>query len=162
MRFAMRRKTARTEPGGGGAARAARGGRTDEHWPESRAAPGGPSRFRVARRAQTDLMIILGDSAEKWGAEASRRYGMTLMRAMRQVASDPEGRFTRPRPDLRPDLRSFHLRHVRQNARQPGVKRPVHVIYYRVAEPGLVEIARILRERMEPARQFETGADELH
>ena len=129
-------------------------------WPESRAAPGGPSRFRVARRAQTDLMIILGDSAEKWGAEASRRYGVTIMRAMRQVASDPEGRFTRPRPDLRPDLRSFHLRHVRQSARTPGVKRPVHVIYYRIVEPGLVEIARILHERMEPAPQFETGADE--
>ncbi|HEX2216780.1 MAG TPA: type II toxin-antitoxin system RelE/ParE family toxin [Xanthobacteraceae bacterium] len=116
----------------------------------------------MARRAQTDLMIILGDGAEKWGADASRRYGVTLMRAMRQVASDPEGRLTRPRPDLRPDLRSFHLRHVRQNARQSAVKRPVHVLYYRVVEPGLVEIARILHDRMEPARQFETGAGELH
>jgi toxin ParE1/3/4 len=131
-------------------------------WPEKSAAPGGPSRFRVARRAQTDLMIILGDSAEKWGAEASRRYGVALMRAMRQVASDPEGRLTRPRPELRSDLRSFHLRHVRQNGRQSAVKRPVHVIYYRVAEPGLVEIARILHERMEPARQFEPPADERH
>ena len=131
-------------------------------WPDRRPAPGGPSRFRVARRAQTDLMIILGDGAEKWGAEASRRYGVTVMRAMRQVASDPEGRLTRPRPDLRPDLRSFHLRHVRQSARQTAVKRPVHVIYYRVAEPGLIEIARILHERMEPARQFEIPADELH
>ena len=131
-------------------------------WPESRAAPDGPSRFRVARRAQTDLMIILGDSAEKWGAEASRRYGLVLMRAMRQAASDPEGRFTRPRPDIRPGLRSFHMRHVRQNGRQSSVKRPVHMIYYRVAEPGLIEIARILHERMEPARQFETGADERH
>jgi toxin ParE1/3/4 len=131
-------------------------------WPESRAAPGGPSRFRVARRAQTDLMIILGDSTEKWGAEASRRYGTVLMRAMRQVASDPEGRFTRPRPDIRPDLRSFHMRHVRQNGRQSAVKRPVHMIYYRVAEPGLIEIARILHERMEPARQFEPDPDERH
>src|SRR5947209_399199 len=107
-------------------------------WPESRAAPGGPSRFRVARRAQTDLMIILGDSAEKWGAEASRRYGLVLMRAMRQVASDPECRFTRPRPELRPGLRCFHMRHARQNGRQATVKRPAHVIYYRVAEPGLI------------------------
>ncbi len=131
-------------------------------WPERRPSPGGPSRFRVAHRAQTDLMIILGDGAEKWGAEASRRYGATLLRAMRQVACVPEGRLTRPRPDFRPDLRSFHLRHVRQNSRQPGVKRPVHVIYYRVVEPGLVEIAHILHDRMEPAQQFETGAGELH
>src|SRR4051812_49469014 len=139
IRSAIRRRTARAEPGGNPAAGAAREADSMSTWPEGRSSPGGPSRFRVARRAQTDLMIILGDGAEKWGAEASRRYGVALMRAMRQVASEPEGRLTRPRPDLRPDLRSFHLRHVRQNARQnarqAAVKRPVHVIYYRVAEP---------------------------
>lgn len=120
------------------------------------------ARLRVARRAQTDLMIILGDSVEKWGAEASRRYGTALMRAMRQVATDPEGLLTRPRPDLRPDLRSFHLRHLRQNARQQAVRRPVHVLYYRVIEPGLVEIVRVLHDRMEPARQIGPGEDEPH
>lgn len=112
------------------------------------------ARLRLARRAQTDLMIILGDSAEKWGGEASRRYGAALMRAMRQLAADPEGRLTRGRPDIRLDLRSFHLRNLRQTARQPGVKRPVHVIYYRVAEPGVVEIVRVLHDRMDPNRQL--------
>ena len=112
------------------------------------------ARLRLARRAQTDLMIILGDSAEKWGAEASRRYGTALTRALRQVAADPEGRLTRSRPDISPGLRSFHLRNLRQSARQPAVKRPVHVIYYRIVEPGLVEIVRVLHDRMEPARQF--------
>ena len=102
--------------------------------------------------------MSLPDSVEQDVREASRRYGVTLMRAMRHVASDPEGRLTRPRPDLRPDLRSFHLRHVRQSA----VKRPVHIIYYRVVEPGLIEIARVLHDRMEPARQFEAPAGELH
>jgi plasmid stabilization system protein ParE len=29
---------------------------------------------------------------------------------------------------------------------------PVHVIFYRVAGPGLVEIVRLLHERMEPSR----------
>jgi toxin ParE1/3/4 len=119
-------------------------------------------RLRVARRAEIDLMIILGDSAEKWGTEASRRYGAALMRGMRQVATDPQGRLTRPRPDIRSDLRSFHLRHLRQNSRHPAVKRPVHVLYYRVVEPGVVEIVRVLHDRMEPARQFEGGADELN
>ena len=112
------------------------------------------ARLRLARRAQTDLMIILGDSAEKWGAEASRRYAATLTRAMRQVATDPEGVLTRPRTEIRPDLRSFHLRNVRQNKRRSTVRRPVHMIYYRVVEPGLVEIVRVLHDRMEPARQF--------
>jgi toxin ParE1/3/4 len=30
---------------------------------------------------------------------------------------------------------------------------PVHVIFYRAIEPGLVEIVRVLHERMEPGRQ---------
>lgn len=118
------------------------------------------ARLRVASRAQTDLMIILGDSAAKWGAEASRRYAAALTRAMRQVATDPEGRLTRPRADIRPDLRSFHLRNLRQSQRQPVVRRPVHMLYYRVIEPGVVEIVRVLHDRMEPSRQFGSGEDE--
>jgi hypothetical protein len=32
------------------------------------------------------------------------------------------------------------------------VRRPVHVLFYRVVRPGLVEIVRVLHERMEPSR----------
>jgi len=116
------------------------------------------ARFRIARRAQTDFSIILADSAERWGAEARRRYRAALIGGMLQVASDPEGKLTRERTDIRPDLRSFHLRHLRQGSRNLRVRRPAHVIYYRVIEPGFVEIVRVLHERMEPARQF---ADEV-
>ena len=112
------------------------------------------ARFRIARRAQTDFSIILIESAEKWGAEARRRYRAVLIGGMRQVASDPEGPLTRERADIRCDLRSFHLRHLRQGGRNPRVRRPVHLIYYRVIGPGFVEIVRVLHERMEPARQF--------
>jgi plasmid stabilization system protein ParE len=31
------------------------------------------------------------------------------------------------------------------------VKQPVHVNYYRVIRPGVIEIVRILHERMEPS-----------
>jgi toxin ParE1/3/4 len=37
------------------------------------------------------------------------------------------------------------------------VRRPVHVLYYRLIRPGLVEIVRVLHERMEPSRHI--GAD---
>jgi toxin ParE1/3/4 len=112
------------------------------------------ARFRIARRAQTDFSIILADSAERWGPDAKHRYRAVLIGGMRQVASDPEGKLTRERTDIRPGLRSFHLRHLRQGSRNLRVRRPAHVIYYRVIEPGLVEIVRVLHERMEPARQF--------
>jgi toxin ParE1/3/4 len=32
------------------------------------------------------------------------------------------------------------------------VMHPVHVLYYRVDRDGVIEIVRILHERMEPAR----------
>jgi toxin ParE1/3/4 len=116
------------------------------------------ARFRIARRAHTDFAIILAESAERWGAEARRRYRAALSDGMRQVASDPKGPLTRERTDISPGLRSFHLRHLRQGSRELRVRRPAHVIYYRVIEPGFVEIVRVLHERMEPARQF---ADEV-
>jgi len=30
----------------------------------------------------------------------------------------------------------------------------VHVLYYRTAAPGLIEIVRVLHERMEPSRHI--------
>ena len=35
------------------------------------------------------------------------------------------------------------------------VRRPVHVLYYRVAKKGVIEIVRVLHERMEPSRHLD-------
>jgi toxin ParE1/3/4 len=35
------------------------------------------------------------------------------------------------------------------------VRRPVHVIYYRLARDGVIEIVRVLHERMEPSRHLD-------
>jgi plasmid stabilization system protein ParE len=35
----------------------------------------------------------------------------------------------------------------------------VHVLYFRVIQPDLVEIVRVLHERMEPGRWLETGSE---
>ena len=115
--------------------------------------------FRLARRAQADIASILKTSAETWGDEAKRRYAGLLTRAIRQVAADPEGRATRACTELAPGLRSLHVRGVRQADRGTGVRRPVHMVYYRPIQPGLVEIVRILHERMEPSRYLSTAAE---
>ena len=109
------------------------------------------TRFRLARPAQADLKQILATSAERWGDESRRRYAAMLVAAMRHVAADPEGPVTRDRKDLLPGIRSLHLRHVRRDRRVSSVKQPVHVIYYRVIRPDVIEIVRILHERMEPS-----------
>ena len=113
------------------------------------------ARFRLARPAQVDLASILATSAERWGAEGRQRYAAVLAAAMRQVADQPEGPLTKKRPELRSGIRSFHVRYTRRSAEDATVRRPVHVLYYRVAQEGVIEIVRVLHERMEPSRHLD-------
>ena len=113
------------------------------------------ARFRLSRPAQVDLALILSISEERWGQEGRRRYAAKLAAAIRQVAADPQGPLTRDRSTLLKGLRSLHIRHA--GADDPGgkVKRPVHILYYRAAALGLIEIVRILHERSEPSRHVQ-------
>jgi len=113
------------------------------------------ARFRLARPAQVDLASILSISAERWGAEGRQRYAAVLAAAMRHVAAEPDGPLTRKRPDLRSGIRSYHIRYARRSAEGAKVRRPVHVLYYRVAEEGVIEIVRVLHERMEQSHHID-------
>ncbi len=44
-------------------------------------------------------------------------------------------------------------------ARRP-VANPVHVLFYRVIQPGLVEIVRVLHDHMEPSRHIAGAGDD--
>lgn len=118
------------------------------------------TRFRLSEPANADLANILAISAERRGTEGRRRYAAILAAAMRMVARDPEGPLTQARTELLPGLRSFHIRHTRGTSAQTKVRRPVHVLYYRATQPGLIEIVRVLHERMEPSRHFGTVAED--
>jgi toxin ParE1/3/4 len=61
---------------------------------------------------------------------------------------------TRERDHLLPGIRSLHLRHARNGTPSERIKAPPHILYYRVVDPGLVEIVRVLHERMEPGRHL--------
>jgi toxin ParE1/3/4 len=110
------------------------------------------ARYRLSDPAKADIVAILRRSEELHGKDARSRYRACLTAAMRRVAADPEGRSTVDRSDLDPGIRSFHIRHSREESREAPVSNPVHVIFYRVAQPGLVEIVRVLHDRMEPSR----------
>ena len=120
------------------------------------------ARFRLARPAQIDLANILATSGERWGAEGEQRYATVLAAAMRQVADDPEGPLTKKRTELRAGIRSFHLRHAPRSADAAKVRRPVHVLYYRVAQDGVIEIVRVLHEKMDPSRHLDEPSVEGH
>jgi toxin ParE1/3/4 len=119
------------------------------------------ARFRLARPAQIDVAGILATSAERWGVEGRQKYAALLAAAMRQVASAPDGPLTRKRPDLRYGIRSFHIRHARRSAGADKVGRPVDILYYRAAEGGVIEIIRVLHERMDPGRHLDDRPGEV-
>lgn len=110
------------------------------------------ARYRLTKSAKADIGSLLRTSAAVHGRDARIRYEALLLAASRRIASDPEGLSTIARQDLRPGIRSFQIRHSRAESTKAPVGDPVHVIFYRVAGPGLVEIVRLLHERMEPSR----------
>lgn len=118
------------------------------------------ARFRLSLLARADLAHILAVSAERWGAEGRRRYAAVLAAAMRKVAAQPAGAATRDRAGLSRRVRSLHLRHAQVGHGEARVGRPVHILYYRVVRPGLVEIVRVLHERMEPSRHLGAEPEE--
>jgi toxin ParE1/3/4 len=97
---------------------------------------------------------ILAVSTDEWGPGGRDRYSRLLTAAMLKVADNPEDPVARDRGDLASGVLSLHLRHVRADEPDAKVRRPVHVLYYRVVRPGVVEIVRVLHERMEPGRHF--------
>lgn len=113
------------------------------------------ARFRLARPAQLDLESILATSAERWGIDGQQRYAAVLGDAMRQVADEPKGPLTKNRTELRSGIRSFHVRYAHRSGDAAKVRRPVHVLYYRVAQQDLIEIVRVLHERMDPSRHLD-------
>ena len=118
------------------------------------------ARYRLSGPAKADLSAILRTSETRHGREARSRYRGLLAAAMRRVAGDPQGRLTLDRGELLAGLRSLHIRHSRDESREAPVGEPVHVIFYRAVEPGLVEIVRVLHDRMEPSRHMDSVSDQ--
>jgi toxin ParE1/3/4 len=110
------------------------------------------ARYRLTKSARSDIGSILRRSEERHGRDSRARYSALLLAAMRRVAEDPEGRSTSERGELRPGILSFHVRHSRDESREAPVASPVHVIFYRAIQPGMVEIVRVLHDSMEPSR----------
>ncbi len=113
------------------------------------------ARFRLSRPAQTDIQNILAISAARWGVDARRRYAALLAAAMRKAAADPYGPSTRDRAALLPGIRSLHIRLARGDVPEAGVRRPAHILFYRLAGPEFIEIVRVLHERSDPGRHLE-------
>jgi toxin ParE1/3/4 len=101
-------------------------------------------RYRTTKAADADYDTILRFTLKRWGKAQFSSYRQLLNDAITAVAREPDRLNSHGRDEVRNGIRSFHIGLA---ATRPALGR--HVLYYRVAADGVVEIIRILHDRME-------------
>ncbi|WP_301557786.1 type II toxin-antitoxin system RelE/ParE family toxin [Rhizobium sp. SSA_523] len=112
--------------------------------------------IRLSFAAANDISEILATTREMFGQDASLRYERLIVTALRDLGSDCRRIGAVPRPEIGPDIWSYHLRHSRERARSDSglVRRPRHLILFRPIRADLVGIGRFLHDAMEPSRHL--------
>ena len=108
-------------------------------------------RVRLGAAAELDFANIIKWTAENFGARQSRIYRDILLQAIGELADGPDIAGSNKRDEILPGLRTFHVARRGRHAR--------HFLMYRVAAGNIIEIVRILHDRMELARHLPPDSD---
>jgi toxin ParE1/3/4 len=101
-------------------------------------------RYRLTKLAAADYAAILRFTLKRWAKEQLAAYNGLLDSGIVAVAHEPKRLNSHSRDDLRPGFRSFNIGLLGTHLRLGR-----HVIYYRIVDDGVVEVLRILHDRME-------------
>jgi len=109
--------------------------------------------LRLSVLAEQDIENILAHSEANFGEKARLRYEALLEAAPNEIATDPDRTNVRQRNELGPGVKSYHLIHARDRARTRDgvVKRPRHLLIFRISPPDTLDIGRVLHDAMELA-----------
>lgn len=89
--------------------------------------------YLLSPAAQADLSDIWDYSARTWGTEQADRYILAIRDACKALAAGRKR--GRPIDDIRPGYRKFAVQS--------------HFLFYRVTDTGLIDVVRILHQRMD-------------
>ncbi|HEV3116855.1 MAG TPA: type II toxin-antitoxin system RelE/ParE family toxin [Gemmataceae bacterium] len=105
----------------------------------------------IAPKAQRDIVNILAWTQENFGPQTLKRYARLIETAIEEIAADPNCAGSVRRPEIAEDCRTYHLFHSRKRAGTRGnrVRKPRHLLLYRVAGAGVVEIGRVLHDSVD-------------
>lgn len=112
------------------------------------------TQFRISRAAEGDIVAILAWTESQFGAPARLRYEALIVAALREAADCRDGARSTPRPELGTGVYSWHLRQSVGKARGGRVRRPRHVILYRL-DGELMVVGRVLHEAMDTRSHLE-------
>ncbi|HZW31460.1 MAG TPA: type II toxin-antitoxin system RelE/ParE family toxin [Isosphaeraceae bacterium] len=112
--------------------------------------------YRLSPRAERDIEAILEWSHEHFGERGRLRYEALVMRAIFDVAADPDRAGSHARPEITAAARTYHLRHSRDHvsAAIGKVRHPRHFLVYRLLDDGRVEIGRVLHDVVDLKRHL--------
>lgn len=106
-------------------------------------------RFRLVGHAEDRIDQVVMDSARQFGVEAAIRYNKLILAALAAVGANPSLAGSKPVPRLQ-DVRMFPLRLAgRFAAPDDRVSKPRHLVIYRVAPDGVVEVLSLVHDRMD-------------
>jgi toxin ParE1/3/4 len=113
---------------------------------------------RVSALADDDILAIILHSEKQFGIAAGRRYIALINTAILDIAGAPLRPGSIARPDIGTAVRSYHLRHSVERARIPEgvVRRPRHLLLYRIGVDGIAGVGRVLHDAMDPHRHLPT------
>jgi toxin ParE1/3/4 len=111
--------------------------------------------FPAARR---DIKAALKWSNENFGQEAAQRYKKLIHVVLSEITANPQLDHSHEVHGLQAGIRLYHLRHSRKRAAVDGqfVRNPRHFVAYTVRDEDTL-IVRVLHDRMDLARQLDTG-----
>ena len=114
------------------------------------------SRYLISPAAEQDIASILAWTHEEFGEQARLRYEALVVRAILDLAGNPDRAGTHSRPEIAADVRSYHLSHSRGRvaAAIGRVKHPRHFLLYRVRNDGGIEVGRVLHDSMDLDRHL--------
>jgi len=108
--------------------------------------------YRLVGRAADRIDDILLESARRWGIDAAARYHRLVLAAITAVGECPTLPGSRDIPQIA-GVRIDHLRSARRLVeREDRVAEPRHLVVYRLAPDGAVEILSLVHDRMLLAR----------
>jgi len=104
--------------------------------------------YRVTRAAEEQIDALLLESAQKFGLDAAGRYGRLILAVMHALGDEPNMPGCVDVPRLR-GVRAYPTRLARLRVeRRRRVGAPRHLVIYRVAPDGVVEILGLVHDRM--------------
>lgn len=111
----------------------------------------------VSGVARADIQAILEISERDFGPKARARYADLIGAALEALRQSPTRAGATLRPDIGDGVFVFHLARARRFRARERVRRPRHLIVFKIAKPKTLVIGRVLHDAMDIVQHVPEG-----